>query len=112
MTTSIINLTPHIINIVLPSGAIYDVPVSGQVARCSQTETHLFDLQVSGVSIPVSGQTFGEVIDLPSPQEGVFYIVSRLVASACPDRDDLLIPGPLVRNEDGQPVGCRGLGRV
>lgn len=111
--TNLINLTPHTINIVLPSGAIYDVPASGQVVRCAQSETRLFDLQMGdGISIPVSGQVFGEVIGLPEYQEGIFYIVSRLVASACPDRDDLLVPGPLVRNEDGQPVGCRGLGRV
>lgn len=121
----LVNLTPHVINIVLPSGAVCDVPVSGQVARCSQTETHLFDLQLSwfdlqlaGVSpfawveIPVTGQQFGEVVDLPAPQADTFYIVSRLVASACPDRDDLLVPGPLVRNDEGQPVGCRGLSRV
>lgn len=111
--TKLVNLTPHKINIVSEDGSkLYDVPVSGTVARCSQAETHLFDLQVGEVSIPVTGQSFGEVIDLPSPQEGILYIVSRLVASACPDRDDLLVPGPLVRNDEGQPVGCRGLSRV
>lgn len=110
--TQLINLTPHIINIVLPDGSVYDVPVSGTIARCSQTETQLFDLELGSVTIPVTGQQFGEVIDLPTPADGVYYIVSRLVASACPDRSDLLVPGPLVRNEAGQPIGCRGLSRV
>lgn len=111
--TTLVNLTPHCINVVSEDGSrLYDVPVSGTVARCSQSETHLFDLQVAGISIPVTGQSFGEVVDLPAPQPETFYIVSRLVAAACPDRNDLLVPGPLVRNDEGQPVGCRGLSRV
>ena len=32
-----------------------------------------------------------------------------LVASACPDRSDLLVPGPLVRDSEGKVIGCRGL---
>lgn len=101
---NLINLTPHIINVVVPSGNI-DIPASGQVARCSQTSS-----EVSVINgIPVTKQEFGEVVGLPAEQEGTYFIVSRLVAAACPDRHDLLIPGPLVRNADGQPIGCKGL---
>ena len=102
--TNFINLTPHCINIVVPSGTI-DVPASGIIARCSQTSSEVCNLN----GIPVTRQEFGEVVGLPAPQEDTYFIVSRLVAAACPDRHDLLIPGPWVRNETGQPIGCQGL---
>lgn len=104
MTQNFINLTPHVINVVVPSGTI-DIPASGQVARCSQTSKEVCKIN----DIPVTKQEFGAVEGLPAPQEGTYYLVSRLVAAACPERHDLLIPGPLVRNEAGQPVGCQGL---
>jgi hypothetical protein len=110
--TQLINLTPHTINIIL-GNKTYDVPASGTVARCSQTEKVIGTIEVAGaVSIPVTNQSFGDVTDLPEPKDGVFYIVSRLVASACPSRIDLLIPGPMVRDDDGKVIGCRGLSRI
>lgn len=101
----LINLTPHMINVVDPDGNVVNIPVSGTVARCSQSNEQIGEVN----GIPVTRQIFGEVVDLPEAKEGVAYIVSRLVASACPKRHDLLIPGPLVRNEQGQPIGCEGL---
>lgn len=99
----LVNLTPHTINI---RGAVsMDVAPSGTVARCSQNNVIVGDIN----GIPVSRQVFGTVVDLPAPQEGVVYIVSRMVADACRDREDLVIPGPLLRNEAGQPIGCDGL---
>lgn len=59
--------------------------------------------------IKITKQTFGEVTGLPEPRDGVYYIVSKIVAQACPDRHDLLIPGPAVKGEDGRPIGCNGL---
>lgn len=52
---------------------------------------------------------FGEVEGLPKYREDVYYIVSRLVKSALPDRKDLLCPGQQVRNETGQVIGCKSL---
>lgn len=103
------NLTPHAINILDDQGQeILVVPASGVIARCSQREEVLSVID----GITVTRQTFGEVQDLPEPEEGTNYIVSRLVASALPERRDLLIPGPLVRDDQGQPRGCRGLSVV
>ena len=31
------------------------------------------------------------------------------IVAAVPERVDLLIPGPLVRGDNGQPIGCNGL---
>lgn len=43
------------------------------------------------------------------PEATTVYVVSALVRLALPYRRDLASPGPLVRDADGQPVGCRGL---
>ena len=102
--TNLVNLTPHIINIVV-EGGIVDVNPSGTIARCSQSNVAVGNIN----GIPVTKQCFGEIVDLPASQEGVVFIVSRLVAAAAQERDDLVIPGPLVRNEQGQPIGCQGL---
>ena len=102
----LINLTPHTINIVNDDGnPIVNVPASGSLARCKQVETVVG--KVDGIQI--TRQEFGEVEGLPGPADNVMYIVSRLVKAACPDRDDVVTPGPLVRDDSGQPIGCKGL---
>ena len=52
---------------------------------------------------------FGEVVDLPEPQEGTIYVVSMLVAARAVGRNDLVSPGRQLRNEAGQVIGCAGL---
>ena len=47
-------------------------------------------------------------MDLCDEMDGVILIVSTLVKNASPDRKDLVSPGELIRNEAGQPVGCKG----
>lgn len=107
--TKFINLTPHTINILNGHDQeIMVIPASGTISRCSQREEILSE--IDGISI--TRQVFGEVQDVPEPREGTIFIVSRMVASALPDRRDLMIPGPLVRDDQGQPRGCRGLSVV
>lgn len=98
------NLTPHVLN-VYTTNKVIDIPPDGVVPRCRQFEESVFWTD----GIQITRQTYGEVENLPEKEDGVLLVVSRLVAAACPDRKDLLIPGPLVRNEQGQPVGCKGL---
>lgn len=108
---TIINLTPHTVNIFSLEGEhLVDLPVAEgfQIPRCSQQQEVLESLD----GIPVTRQTFGSVENLPEPKGGVFYVVSRMVAQAVPERHDLLVPGPLMRNEAGQPCGCKGLSRI
>ena len=57
-------------------------------------------------------QFLGHVTNLPEERPGTFYIVSRMVALAEPERRDLLIPGPLIKEKDGEVIGCKGLTRV
>ena len=109
-TTTIINLTPHAVNVIGNDNSVaITIPASGNVARCSQTIDIIGNITLDSVDIPISSSSYGEVVDLPAPQVGVYYIVSRLVMSACPARQDLLCPNDLVRNDAGQVIGCRSL---
>lgn len=53
-----------------------------------------------------------EIVNLPEPKPDTCYIVSKILAQACPEREDLIFPGALVRDESGDVVGCTGFYRV
>lgn len=53
-----------------------------------------------------------EIVNLPEPKPYTYYIVSKMVAQACPEREDLIFPGTVVRNGSGDVVGCIGFSRV
>lgn len=102
--TTIINLTPHTVNIFSPEGHIMmDYPASGQIARVSMQDAPAGELE----GIPLVVKKAGGVVGLPAPAEGTFYIVSGLIQSALPSRDDLLVPDDLVRDNEGRVIGCR-----
>jgi len=100
---SIVNLTPHILNIHTADGVV-DIPPSGMVARVA-TKSNPFTV-VHG--IPVVMTTYGEVEGLPDPVLGTVYVVSGMVEAAI-KRHDVFAPGDMVRDADGKPVGCKGL---
>lgn len=98
----LINLTPHAINVI----GVGEIPSSGLVARVSmKTEP---DGVIAG--FPTSFTDYGEVEGLPKKIGGVYFIVSQLLKSACPNRHDLLYPAELVRDDKGNIVGCKSLG--
>ena len=100
------NLTPHQIAVLGANGETLAVlPPSGQVARVSMTR----ELSGEVCGLPVFRSVAGAVVGLPAEQDGVALVVSALVRLALPGRRDLYSPGELVRGNDGQPVGCRGL---
>ena len=101
-----INLTPHILNIVAADGSIVYIPPDGnRVARVSSSSFIVATL----MGINISQQTFGDVINLPDAEEGVIYIVSRMVKDRVPDRPDVLVPGAPVRDAEGRIIGANGL---
>lgn len=53
-----------------------------------------------------------EIVNLPEPKPGTYYIVSKMVAQACPKREDLIFPGTVVRDADGHIVGYVDFSRV
>ena len=102
-----INLTPHTLNIHAIDGSVIDLPSSGLARVASQKEIiHVVD------GVEIWAEVMGKVTGLPEPQDDVFFIVSRPVASAVVGRSDILVPGDLVRDEQGRPIGCRGLSRI
>ena len=105
----IINLTPHSITFVDDVGnTVLTVEPSGQVARCSVAREKIG--MIGG--IPVNKSRFGEVENLPEPEEGTIYIVSALTAQAVPERDDVFITDDAVRDEQGRVIGCRALAHI
>jgi hypothetical protein len=109
--SSLINLTPHAVNICNAQGEpLFTLPRSGTVARVSVTQESAGSLTGG---IPLFRTKFGEVQDLPEcdPDNDVVYIVSLVVAQhpAVAGREDIASPGELIRDVNGQPVGCKGL---
>ena len=107
----LINLTPHAINL-MADGETVTLKPSGIVARCATTRTQVDVLTVDGVQIPVNQIGFGAVQGLPDPVNGVFFIVSSLVANAAKGRQDLLTVDDAVRDAGGNIIGCRALART
>lgn len=109
--TNIINLTPHTINIVSRNGITVDIPSTG-LARVKTSKL------VCGIvnGITLYAESYGDIEGLPEPRENTIYVVSRPVAQALADprytgekRTDVYVPGELIRDEDGRPIGCKGL---
>lgn len=97
------NYTPH--EVVL-CGRVYS---SEGIARCAVSSTVIGDVD----GIPVNAKAYEEVVGLPEPEEGTYFIVSTLVAQAVKGkRDDCLVPDELLRDEQGRIVGANALARV
>ena len=108
----IVNLTPHEVKIVDGGNNVVAVFPSDGVARVSQ-----YDVLVDEINlIPVVKTEFGEVLDLPEPAEDTVFIVSRITVEVARARglntDDLLITSGAVRDDQGRIVGCRALARL
>ena len=95
------NLTPHQIKII--GDKTY--PPDGVVARCKATTKSAGEI----AGIPITRTVMGEVEGLPHQKKDTILIVSRIIAEALPQRDDLFIPNETVRDEKGQIIGCRSL---
>ncbi|MGC9001325.1 hypothetical protein [Caldisericum sp.] len=106
------NLTPHEI-VVVVDGRELHFPPSGTVARCTATREVVEYLEVQGVKIPINRTTFGEVENLPEPQEGAVYIVSSIVAQAMAGkRNDLFVPDDAVRDEQGRIKAVKAFAKI
>ena len=102
---NIINLTPHAINII-NGDTTTKIDPSGTIARVS--------VQVVATDNPMLyTQQYGDVQDLPAPQDNTIYIVSALVLARVPNRTDIYAPltAQAIRNDTGQIIGVPGLVR-
>ena len=132
----IINCTPHDIVFVIENHiddefyAIekFIIKKSGIVPRVKEVENKIdvFKTKVTRESeieedgydngwnlyIDIIEKSFMEVEGLPEPKENTYYIVSALVAGAAKNRNDLLIPNDIVRDDQGRIIGCRSLAKI
>lgn len=103
---SFVNLTPHQINIHSDNG-ITSVAPDGTVARVSITTSP------AGFhdSVPLVRSVTGDIVGLPDAERPSYriYIVSMAVRLAAPHRKDIASPGELIRDDAGNPIGCKGL---
>lgn len=107
------NLTPHNVDIHGDEGFVITVQPSGTLARVAEQRESATPVQIgsdiSGLYIPVSRATYGEVTGLPEPDGETIYIVSAQVAQQCAGRQDVFYPGPAIRDDQGRQIGCHGL---
>lgn len=105
----IVNLTPHEIALVGSDGEVaIRIPKPSAETAIPRIATNRLEADRAG-KVGVFITTYGKAEELPPPQAGVYLIVSGLLASALPERTDLLAPGELVRDADGKPVGAKGV---
>jgi hypothetical protein len=123
--TRYVNTTPHAINILAGSGinqgqediTIASSNVSIRVKSESEVDCLTF---VGSLLVEIRKRKFTSVtyledgveMPLPSEQEGVLYIVSRITAEALPGRSDLLMVDGTVRDDDGRIIGCTGFAQL
>ena len=109
----LINLTPHELTLVGEKEEIVGrIAPTGQVARVKTLVTEMGQVVVDGHTVPIVATIYGEVENLPDPQDGTMYIVSILVIQALGgQRSDVVAPdtGPqsVVRDAQGQIKGVR-----
>jgi hypothetical protein len=120
----LVNLTPHPMHI-YPDGTpewivpgtvtpVHVIAPSGDYPPARLGETILgYDNDYRGIGIPVYRIRFGgdNASPIPAPTRGTWYIVSRPVALAHSNRDDLLVPYGTVRDFDGKTLGSTGFAR-
>ena len=100
-----VNLTPHDLHIADVDGDFFTIKSSG-VARLDTSTIFHKNLD----HVPFFTTVFGRVQGLPDYEadEDYIYITSMLVAQTV-KRGDVVSPGELVRDKEGNVIGCRGL---
>jgi len=138
---NIVNLTPHAITVLeqwveewvevatFPmhetgffARVDYESHSAGQIIHEGHPELTipLFGIETGSVRLyhlgtPNSDETtHGEGVtgEFPDPKEGWLFIVSCRVAAVLKDRDDLLVPFGMVRDDSGAVIGCQGFTRT
>lgn len=95
---AIVNLNKHAIVVQTSEGDVV-FPPSGLVCTVAVKQVEVGNIG----GIPIMANEYGEVENLPNPQEGVVFIVNAMVLG-CIDRPDCVAPdtGPTAIRENGQ----------
>lgn len=113
----VVNLTPHTLNIVCARGTTRAVPASGQVVRVA-TERRNID-RFAGINFnrvvygPLQGLDLEALVDDAGCEHVVLLVSGMVLCHPELPRDTeaftFASPGELIRNDEGQPIGCDGL---
>lgn len=106
MKRTIINKVPHAVYILDDNDKILKVFSKSQGMIRVQQDTKDIG-HIDGV--PICSTIWGDAEELPEVVAGTYYIVSQLVKNALPKRPDLLVPKNVVRDNQGNIIGCRRL---
>lgn len=110
MSTTLVNCTPHTVNIHRKDGSILTVEPSGNFARVATSVENIKIPEIEGINVAKTTFDTSNIEGLPAPQEGTLYIVSLITLNALKGiRNDLVAPGNLIRDEGGNIIGCDGL---
>ena len=107
-----VNMTPHAINLFVTNeeGIENEIKItpSGETIRLNEnwTEIKIVD------GVPITECSYTTDVKLPPVIDGLFYIVSAMVANAFKSRNDFLIPAQTLRNEENRIYGCTSLAIV
>jgi hypothetical protein len=101
------NMTSHAINLLI-DGMYVEYPPTGVVPRIATIEADI-DGCYPFAAVKV---LYGDIQDLPEPEDNVILIVSKMCCDARPNRPDLWYPTRLVRDEGGRIVGCDALAHL
>ena len=107
----VVNCTPHDVNLITENGSI-TFPKSGIIPRLTEQQVKINSVIVNGIEIDIMSKSFLEPEGLPEPKENTIFIVSALVAGAVKNRDDLVIPNDIIRDDKGNIIGCKNLARI
>ncbi len=110
MKVEIKNMTTHTINLMDNEGNIIKTFLpSGEVIRIAE-EVRRIEPDISGLPC-VSKKFYVDDTTLPEREPGKRYIVSSIVKSYCPGRNDFLVPDTgvhsAVRDENGNIIGVK-----
>ena len=117
----LVNLTPHPLTLQGEDTKV-TIPPSGKVARVVEEQRGSALLAFQGdkvnddlipiYSVPIVDLAVRKVVDLPDPEDGTLYIVSRPVALALAGtRADVVVPDDFVRDDQGRIIAARRLAR-
>lgn len=99
-----VNLTPHELTVLDNENRETKIPASGIIARAYQELDELEPI----AGFAVKATSYGKTENVPDPEPGTFYVVSSLAAQGLSGREDILTPGPAIRDDEGKIIGCQG----
>jgi len=107
----VINLTPHNVNVWFGEDHTMSFPRSDNPARIAVTAEPIISIPTQLGDIPVVRNVYGDIHNLPAPEDGVVYLVSIVVLTQCAGRCDVFAPDTspdgVIRDSEGKIVAVK-----